>query len=132
MKGEFYAFYMWCWLGVFVFIFFTFLVQVYFSYSKVNEILECLGQSNSVLGRQFLLGDGVFSRSFFVLSIAGMLVFPETHIKDGGFTREEFEGVPYRLRFQLKALVYVLFFLVGVCIALLCMGEYMGWLNEHS
>ncbi|MBK3507957.1 hypothetical protein [Pseudomonas sp. MF6747] len=132
MKGEFYAFYMWCWLGVFVLIFFTFLVQVYFSYSKVNEILECLGQSNSVLGRQFLLGDGVFSRSFFVLSIAGMLVFPETHIKGGGFTREEFEGVPYRLRFKLKALVYVLFVLVGVCIALLCMGEYMGWLNEHS
>ncbi|NVZ20177.1 hypothetical protein [Pseudomonas costantinii] len=131
MKGEFYAFYMWCWLGVFMFIFLTFLVQVYFSYSKVNEILECLGNSNVVLVRKCLLGRGFFSRSFFVLTIAGMLVFPETHIKDGGFTREEFEGVPYRLKFQLKALVYVLFFLVGVCIALWGVGKYMGWLDKN-
>ncbi|WP_426135527.1 hypothetical protein [Pseudomonas sp. PWP3-1b2] len=129
MKGEFYAFYMLCWIGVFVCIFLTFLVQVYFSYSKVNKILECLGGSNFVLGRRSFLGRGFFNRSFFVLAIAGMLVFPEFHIKDGGFTREEFKNVPYRLKFQLKALVYVLFFLVGGCIALWCVGKYMGWLK---
>ncbi len=127
--SEYYALYMWCWIIVFVSIFFTFLVQLYFSYSKVDEILACLGNSKVVLFRKQLLGRDFFSRSFFILSIAGMLAFPEVHIRDGGFTREEFEGVPSKLKFQLRALVYVLFFLVAVCAILWGVGEYVGWLK---
>lgn len=129
MMSEYYAMYMWCWISVFTFIFFTFLVQLYFSYSKVDEILACLGDSQVVMFRKQMLGNNYFARSFFLLTIAGMLTFPEVHIKDGGFTRKELEGVPLKLKFQLRALVYVLFFLVIVCVFLWGVGEYVGWLK---
>ena len=127
--NESYVIYMWCWISVFALIFLTFLVQLYFSYSKVDEILACLGDSKVVVFRKQLLGKDFFSRSCFVLTIAGMLAFPKVHIREGGFTREEFESIPSKLKFQLRALVYVLFFLVVVCVVLWGFGECVGWLK---
>lgn len=129
MTGNYYGYYMWCWIGVVAFVGLMFLVQVYFSYYKVNEILKCLGEAKVVVSRSAVLDAGFLSRAFFVLTIAGMFVFSEVHIKDGGFTREEFEQVPSRLKFQLKALVYSLFFLVGFSVALWAVGKYVGWIG---
>lgn len=129
MMSEYYVIYIWCWITVFALIFLTFLAQLYFSYSKIDEILACLGDSEIVFFHKQRLEKNLFARSFFVLTIAGMLTFPEMHIRDGGFTRDEFEGVPSKLKFQLRALVYALFFLVVVCVLLWGVGECVGWLK---
>lgn len=106
-----------------------FIAQVYFAYFKLDEILECLGESKVVSFRRLFIGRDFISRAFFVTTIAGMLVFSEIHIKDGGFTREEFEGVPSRLKIQLRLLVLFSFFIVGVAIVLLGVGRYAGWVK---
>ncbi|KAF1021812.1 MAG: hypothetical protein GAK37_03428 [Pseudomonas sp.] len=126
---EYYEFYMWCWLGVFACVFLIFWVQVYFSYCKVAAILECLGHSRIVMCRKAFLGSDFLSRTFFVLTIAGMLAFPAAHIKEGAFTREEFDGIPSRLKFQLSTLVYMTFFLVAIAITLWIIGWSKGWLG---
>ena len=129
MTGNYYEYYMWCWIGVIALVGLIFLVQVYFSYYKINEILKCLGETKVVVSRREILGAGFLSRTFFILTIAGMFVFSEVHIREGGFTRAEFEQVPSRLKFQLEVLVYSLFFLVGFCIVLWLVGKYCGWLK---
>lgn len=113
----------------FCFYFFVFFVQAYFAYFKVDEILECLGESKVVSFRRSFMGSDIFSRAFFVNTIAGMLVFPEIHIKDGGFTRDEFENIPRLLKSQLRALVFVSFFLGSSLLILWGVGEYTGWLK---
>lgn len=115
--------------ALFVCVVVLFIAQVYFAYFKLDEILECLGESKVVSFRRLFIGRDFISRAFFVNTIAGMLVFPEIHIKDGGFTRDEFENIPRLLKSQLRALVFLSFFLGSSLLILWGVGEYTGWLK---
>lgn len=76
--------------------------QVYFSYRKVDEILQCLGTSRLVSYRKLFVGPDFFSKMLFVNTVAGMFVFQKLHIKDGAVTREELDKVPRRLMLELR------------------------------
>lgn len=56
--------YMWCLIVMSVWTIAALMVQVYFAYFKVDEILECLGESKVVSFRRAFIGSDVFSRAF--------------------------------------------------------------------
>ena len=103
--------------------------QVYFSYRKVDEILECLGASRLVSYRKRFIGSDFFSKMFFVNTAAGMFVFQKLHIKDGAVTREELDQVPRRLMRELRLWGFFLMGMGGYAVTLWCVGEYVGWLK---
>ena len=103
--------------------------QVYFSYRKVDEILECLGASRLVSYRKRFIGSDFFSKMFFVNTVAGMFVFQKLHIKDGAVTREELDQVPRRLMRELRLWGFFLMGMGGCAGTLWCVGEYVGWLK---
>ncbi|WP_223495236.1 hypothetical protein [Pseudomonas sp. A-RE-26] len=76
--------------------------QVYFSYRKVDEILECLGASRLISYRKRFIGSDFLSKTFFVNTVAGMFVFQKLHIKDGAITREDLDNVPRQLMRELR------------------------------
>ncbi|NVZ67767.1 hypothetical protein [Pseudomonas costantinii] len=88
--------------------------QVYFSYRKVDEILECLSASRLVSYRKRFIGPDFFSKTFFVNTVAGMFVFQKLHIKDGAITREDLDKVPRRLMRELRLWGFFLMGMGGV------------------
>lgn len=103
--------------------------QVYFSYRKVDEILECLGASGLVSYRKRFIGPDFFSKTFFVNTVAGMFVFQKLHIKDGAITREDLDKVPRRLMRELRLWGFFLMGMGGYAVTVWCVGEYMDWLG---
>ncbi|MCX9152084.1 hypothetical protein ABFV51_18615 [Pseudomonas asgharzadehiana] len=103
--------------------------QVYFSYRKVDEILECLGASRLISYRKRFIGSDFLSKTFFVNTVAGMFVFQKLHIKDGAITREDLDNVPRQLMRELRLWGFFLMGMGGDAVTLWCVGEYMGWLG---
>ncbi len=89
------------------------LAQLYFAYFKVNELSMILIGSDSVNFRKVLFGRDFLSRLVFVNKAASMIMFPQTHIKNGTLTRDDLNRIPEALKFQLKMMVCVAFFLSG-------------------
>ena len=103
--------------------------QVYFSYRKVDEILQCLGTSRLVSYRKSFIGPDFFSKTFFVNTVVGMFVFQKLYIKEGAVTREELDKVPRRLMRELRLWGFFLIGIGGYAITLWCVGKYVGWLE---
>ncbi|MBT0625062.1 hypothetical protein KIH32_14160 [Pseudomonas fluorescens] len=103
--------------------------QVYFSYCKIDEILQCLGTSRLVSYRKIFVGADFFSKMLFVNTVAGMFVFQKLHIKDGAVTREELDNVPRRLMLELRLWGFFLMGMGGYAVALWGIGKYVGWLG---
>ncbi|WP_439863413.1 hypothetical protein [Pseudomonas antarctica] len=121
--------YSYCLVIAVVWIVLVLIGQVYFSYRKVDEIVQCLGASKLVSYRKHFVGAGFFSKMFLVNTVAGMFIFQRLHIKDGAVTREELDTVPRRLMFELRMWGFFLMGMGGYAISLWGVGKYMGWLK---
>ncbi|WDU61860.1 hypothetical protein LRS56_24210 [Pseudomonas poae] len=121
--------YVYCLVVAAVWVVLVLVGQVYFSYRKVDEILECLGASRLVSYRKHFIGSDFFSKMFFVNTIVGMFVFQKLHIKDGAVTREELDKVPRRLMLELRLWGFFLMGMGAYAVTLWCVGEYVGWLK---
>lgn len=123
---EYKAIYFYCLILIAVLSLVFLILQVYISYFKFEEMMAYLGRSKLVSSRSRFFGKDFLGRMVIVNTIAGIISFPETHVKGGVVTREELDKVPDRIKFQMRLWVFFLSGM-GVCgVALWVAGKLLG------
>ncbi|UWF49321.1 hypothetical protein NYP20_29235 [Pseudomonas sp. N3-W] len=79
--------------------------QLYFSYFRMNEILNFLSNSRGVGLRRPIMGRDPLTRFFMLISVGSMLTFYKRSLKGGDLDSEDYKKFPWLATPNDKALV---------------------------